>query len=53
VRVISIKKLKDFWLIHNDSEQQLKAWYREAEKMYMENARRYKEKVSQSKYCSR
>ncbi len=32
MRVISIKKLRDFWLIHNDSEQQLKAWYQEAEK---------------------
>jgi len=28
VRVISVKKLKDFWTAgHGDSEHQLKAWY--------------------------
>lgn len=32
VRVISIKKLKDFWLKHRDAEQQLKAWFAEAKK---------------------
>lgn len=32
MRVISIKKLKDFWLKHHDSEQSLKAWYAEAKK---------------------
>ncbi len=32
VRVISIKKLKDFWLKHRDAEQPLKAWFAEAKK---------------------
>jgi len=32
LRVISIKILRDFWAIHADCEQQLKAWYKEAEK---------------------
>jgi mRNA interferase HigB len=31
VRVIAKKTLKDFWERHADSEQQLKAWYHEAE----------------------
>lgn len=31
MRIIAKKTLKDFWLIHADSEQQLKAWYDEAE----------------------
>lgn len=32
VRIISIKKLKDFWLKHNDAEQPLKAWFAEAKR---------------------
>lgn len=32
MRVISIKKLKDFWQKHADSEQALKSWYVEAKK---------------------
>lgn len=32
MRVISIKKLKDFWLKHRDAEQPLKAWFAEAKK---------------------
>lgn len=32
MRVISIKKLKDFWQKHADSEQALKSWYAEAKK---------------------
>jgi mRNA interferase HigB len=31
VRVIAKKTLKEFWTIHGEVEQQLKAWYREAE----------------------
>ncbi len=27
MRIISKKKLKDFWEIHSDAEQQLRAWY--------------------------
>lgn len=34
MRVISVKKLKDFWSkpIYRDSEQSLRAWYAEAKK---------------------
>jgi mRNA interferase HigB len=32
VRIISVKKLKDFWRQHPDVEQQLKAWYSEVTK---------------------
>lgn len=32
VRVIAKKVLRDFWSKHPDCEQQLKAWYQEAEK---------------------
>lgn len=31
VRVIAKKALRDFWIKHPDCEQQLKAWYREAD----------------------
>lgn len=34
VRIISIKKLKDFWLKHRNSEQPLKAWFAEAKKSH-------------------
>ena len=32
MRVIAKKQLRDFWLLHSDCEQQLKSWYREADK---------------------
>jgi len=32
VRVIAKKRLRDFWVKHSECEQQLKSWYREAEK---------------------
>jgi len=32
VRVISRKTLREFWKKHSTCEQQLKAWYQEAEK---------------------
>ena len=32
MRVIAIKKLRDFWAIHPDSQQPLLAWYDEASK---------------------
>jgi mRNA interferase HigB len=31
LRVIAKKILRDFWVKHPDSEQQLKAWYQEAD----------------------
>lgn len=32
MRVIARKTLKDFWVVHNDCEQQLKSWYSEIAK---------------------
>ena len=32
MRVISKKRLRDFWGKHSDCEQQLKAWYQETSK---------------------
>lgn len=32
LRVIAKKVLRDFWLHHVDCEQQLKSWYKEADK---------------------
>jgi mRNA interferase HigB len=29
VRILTKKRLKDFWLKHNDCEQSLKSWYAE------------------------
>jgi mRNA interferase HigB len=29
VRIISRRKLQDFWILHTDSEQALKSWYGE------------------------
>jgi len=37
VRIIAKRTLRDFWTKHADSEQQLKAWYRETEKTNWEN----------------
>jgi mRNA interferase HigB len=31
MRVISKKRLRDFWELHQDCEEQLKAWFNEAE----------------------
>jgi mRNA interferase HigB len=37
VRIIAKRTLREFWEKHSDSEQQLKAWYREAEKSQWRN----------------
>ena len=37
MRIIAKRTLRDFWIKHADSEQQLKAWYRETEKTEWEN----------------
>jgi mRNA interferase HigB len=38
LRVIAKKILRTFWTKHSDCEQQLKSWYREAEKSEWKNA---------------
>jgi len=42
LRVISIKTLRTFWEKHADSQQQLKAWYQEAEKAIWKNSNELK-----------
>ena len=37
MRIISRKILRTFWEKHADSEEQLKAWYRESEKASWQN----------------
>ncbi len=37
MRVISRRTLREFWEKHADSEEQLKAWYRETEKASWKN----------------
>lgn len=37
MRIISKSTLKKIWLIHPDSEQQLKAWHKDASKADWEN----------------
>ncbi|MFM7193947.1 MAG: type II toxin-antitoxin system HigB family toxin [Bacteroidota bacterium] len=42
MRVIAKKILREYWLKHPDCEQQLKAWYREADKGRWANAHQIK-----------
>jgi len=37
MRVVAKKILRDFWATHEDSEQALKTWYKEASKVNWEN----------------
>ncbi len=37
MRVIARKRLREFWEKHNDCEQQLKSWFKEAESANWEN----------------
>ncbi|MBC8044204.1 MAG: type II toxin-antitoxin system HigB family toxin, partial [Rhizobacter sp.] len=38
MRIIAKKILREFWTKHKDCEQQLKSWYREAEKSEWKNS---------------
>ena len=42
MRVIAKRTLRDFWLKHAESEQQLKSWFREAEKASWKNVNQLK-----------
>ena len=42
MRVIAKKILRDFWLKHPDCEQQLKAWYQEADEAEWKNPKEIK-----------
>ena len=43
LRVIAKKILREFWIKHNDCEQQLKSWFREAEKAQWTNLNQIKD----------
>lgn len=43
MRVIAKKALREFWTKHANSEQQLKAWYRETEKAKWTNINELKQ----------
>ncbi|MBI5416656.1 type II toxin-antitoxin system HigB family toxin [Candidatus Poribacteria bacterium] len=47
MRIISVKKLREFWGKHSDSEQPLRAWYAEAKKSNWNNPKDIKRM-----YCS-
>ena len=42
MRVIAKKILRDFWVKHNDCEQQLKSWYQEASSAEWKNSNEIK-----------
>ena len=42
MRVVAKKILRDFWEKHEDCEQQLKAWFREAQKAEWKNPNQIK-----------
>jgi mRNA interferase HigB len=42
LRVVAKKVLREFWTNHKDSEQQLKSWFREAEKAEGQNLNQIK-----------
>lgn len=48
MRVIAKKVLREFWEKHNDSEQQLKTWYKEASKASWSNPSQIKSEYSKA-----
>lgn len=54
MRVISIKKLREFWEKHADAENELRAWFKEAERAdwcsFMDIRRRYKDADAVGQY---
>lgn len=48
MRVIAKKVLREFWEKHNDSEQQLKTWYKEASKAYWASPSQIKAEYSKA-----
>ena len=43
MRVVAKKILREFWIIYPDSEQQLKAWFQEAENAKWKNPNQIKQ----------
>ena len=42
MRIIAKKILREFWIVHPDSEQQLKSWYQETSKAEWKSPRQIK-----------
>jgi mRNA interferase HigB len=53
VRVIAKSTLRDFWSVHRDCEQQLKAWYKEAEDASWRNPREIKQLYPAASFFAR
>jgi mRNA interferase HigB len=50
VRIIAKKTLRDFWQIHNDCEQPLKSWYKEASEANWKSPRDIKNKYPSASF---
>lgn len=46
MHVISLRKLKEFWLKHPDSESQLRAWYKAAQEARWQNLEQVKQRLN-------
>ncbi|MBI4650610.1 type II toxin-antitoxin system HigB family toxin [Candidatus Desantisbacteria bacterium] len=46
MRIISVKRLREFWEKHSDSEQALRAWYEETKKSNWNNPNDIKQMYS-------
>ena len=52
MHVISIKKLREFWAVHADAEDALKAWFHEAEAASWGNSAELKDKYGTASIIS-
>ena len=52
MRIIAKKILRDFWEIHSDTEQQLKAWYQETSKAKWSNPKYIKREYPSASFLS-
>lgn len=52
MRVIAKKTLRDFWELHSDSEQQLKAWYMETERAQWQSPKDIKKEYSSASFLA-
>lgn len=52
LRIIAKKILRDFWKLHPDSEQQLKAWYQETTKAEWTNPNQIKKEYPSASFLA-
>jgi mRNA interferase HigB len=52
LRVIAKKILRDFWVRHNDCEQQLKSWYKESSKAEWKNTKDIKKDYTTASFLN-